>query len=147
MGNPLEVQHGGDHYKSMGMQPIEFSMSNRWDACAHSALKYLTRYNTKGNPILDLQKARHFVQLRRATLPLAIGNNGENFNWRVAITMDGYIRANQFEPDQAAALRALDDYVHMGTINDHYYDTAIHKIDMLITLTGQQLLGVVSPGD
>ncbi len=147
MTNPLEVQHGGDHYKNMAIQPIEFSMSNRWDACAHSSLKYLTRFNTSGKALLDLNKAKHFVQLRKQTLPLAVGNNGENFNWRVCITMDGYIRANQFEPDQAAALRALDDYVHMDSINPAYYETALHKIDMLITLTGQQLLGVVSPGD
>lgn len=139
MINPLEDQKGGSHYKNMGMQPIEFSMSNRWDACAHSALKYLSRYNTSGKALLDIEKAKHFVQLRKATLPLAIGNNGENFNWRVAITMDTYIRVNQFNVDQAAACRALDDYVHMGSLNDQYYDVAIHKIEMLLTFTRQQL--------
>ena len=133
MTNPLEVQHGGSHYKDMGMQPIEFSMSNRWDACAHSALKYLSRYNTSGKALLDLEKAKHFVQLRKATMPLSIGNNGEKFNWRVVISMDTYCRVNQFNVDQAAACRALDDYVHMGEINDQYFETAIRKIEMLLT--------------
>lgn len=140
MTNPLEGQQGGDHYTKMGIQPIEFTMSNRWDACAHSALKYLSRFKDKGTPTLDLQKARHFIQLRKATLPLGLGKNGETFNWRVAMTMSTYMRANGYvDLDHKAALQALDDYVNMGELNPQYYTFAIHKVDMLLTITGQML--------
>lgn len=138
MTNPLEIQHGGNHYKDMPLQTIQFTMTNRWDACAHSALKYLSRYPKSGKALLDLEKAKHFVQLRKATMPLANGNNGETFNWRVAISMDTYCRMNGFNVDQAAACRALDDYVHMGALNEAYYDTAIRKIEMLITFVRSQ---------
>ena len=43
----LDVQVAGDHYKTMGIQPIEFCYVNRYDPAAFSALKYVSRHRVK----------------------------------------------------------------------------------------------------
>ena len=59
---PLDVQIGGDHYKSMAIQPMEYSMANKLDACQHTIIKYVTRFREKGG-IQDLEKAKHCIDL------------------------------------------------------------------------------------
>lgn len=59
---PLDVQVGGDHYKSMAIQPMEYSMANKLDACQHTIIKYVTRFRDKGG-IQDLEKAKHCIEL------------------------------------------------------------------------------------
>lgn len=58
----LSIQVGGDHYKNMAIQPIEFSMKNGLNACQHSVIKYICRYKNK-NGRQDLEKAKHFIDL------------------------------------------------------------------------------------
>lgn len=58
----LNTQIGGDHYKSMAIQPMEFSMANGLDACQHTAIKYIARFRSKGG-IEDLQKAKHVIDM------------------------------------------------------------------------------------
>jgi hypothetical protein len=58
----LDVQVGGQHYKEMSIQPIEFIMANGLGFCEGNAIKYICRYKTKGG-IEDLKKAAHYVQL------------------------------------------------------------------------------------
>jgi len=58
----LSGQIGGDHYKSMKIQPMQYSMANNLNACQHTAIKYVTRYKTKGGK-LDLEKAIHCIQM------------------------------------------------------------------------------------
>lgn len=60
--NALNVQVGGNHYKSMNIQPVEFCMKNNLNFCVSSAIKYLCRYKNK-NGKQDLEKARHFIDL------------------------------------------------------------------------------------
>ena len=59
---PLDVQIGGDHYKAMAIQPMEYSMANKLDACQHTIIKYVTRFRDKGG-IQDLEKAKHCIDL------------------------------------------------------------------------------------
>lgn len=59
---PLDVQIGGDHYKSMAIQPMEYSMANKLDACQHTIIKYVTRFRDKGG-VQDLEKAKHCIDL------------------------------------------------------------------------------------
>lgn len=59
----LDVQVGGDHYKGMPIQPIQFSMLNDLNACQHTALKYIVR--KKGNRLEDIDKAIHTLQIYR----------------------------------------------------------------------------------
>lgn len=121
-----ERQVGGDHYLRLGIQPFEFAMANRWDSCAFSILKYLSRYRRKEGRI-DLEKARHITEIR---------HNFAHFHapsywgamemlwescifWRGKIApvveqqipMARYIDANGINDLDGQALLALDSYV------------------------------------
>ncbi|MCM1296593.1 MAG: DUF3310 domain-containing protein [Muribaculaceae bacterium] len=58
----MHIQVGGDHYKTMKIQPVEFCMANNLNFCVSSAIKYLCRYKSKGGK-QDLEKAKHFISL------------------------------------------------------------------------------------
>ena len=58
----MDNQIGGDHYKSMPIQPMEFSMANQLDACQHTVIKYVTRFRVKGG-VEDLRKAQHVIDM------------------------------------------------------------------------------------
>lgn len=60
--DPLSVQVGGDHYKTLKIQPMEYSMANKLDACQHTIIKYVTRFREKGGRA-DLEKAKHTIDL------------------------------------------------------------------------------------
>jgi len=60
--NPLDTQVGGDHYKNMPIQPIEFFMANKLPFVESSIIKYVLRYKSK-NGIEDLQKAKHLIDI------------------------------------------------------------------------------------
>lgn len=58
----LDTQVGGAHYKSMAIQPMEYSMANGLDACQHTIVKYVSRFRQKGG-VEDLRKARHVIDM------------------------------------------------------------------------------------
>ena len=58
----LETQVGGNHYSSMKIQPIEYTMANGMNPLQHTAIKYISRYKNK-NGIEDLKKAIHSLEL------------------------------------------------------------------------------------
>ena len=58
----LNTQHGGDHYKKLAIQPMEYSMANGLYACQHTVIKYVTRFRDKGG-IDDLHKAIHCIEM------------------------------------------------------------------------------------
>jgi hypothetical protein len=62
-GSPsaMSSQVGGDHYKNLHIQPFEYSLANGLNACQHTAIKYITRYQEKGG-IDDLKKAIHTIE-------------------------------------------------------------------------------------
>ena len=55
-------QEGGDHYKSLPIQPMEYGMANGLDPLQFSILKYVTRFRNK-NGIADLKKAKHCLEM------------------------------------------------------------------------------------
>jgi hypothetical protein len=57
----LDRQVGGDHYKSMAIQPVQFALENNLGFCEGNVVKYVVR--RKGNRIEDLKKARHYLDL------------------------------------------------------------------------------------
>ena len=59
----LETQVGGSHYNSMKIQPIEYTMKNEMNPLQHTAIKYISRYKSKGTPLEDLRKAIHSLEL------------------------------------------------------------------------------------
>lgn len=58
----LAVQVGGDHYRKLKIQPIEYIHANNIPFAEGCAIKYLTRWRDKGG-LKDLEKARHFIDL------------------------------------------------------------------------------------
>jgi hypothetical protein len=60
--NPLSIQEGGEHYKSMKIQPVEFIHTNNIPFIEGAIIKYLCRHKRK-NGLEDLRKAKHFIDL------------------------------------------------------------------------------------
>lgn len=58
----FDTQVGGGHYKELAIQPMQYSMANKLDACQHTIIKYVTRFRQKGG-LADLQKARHVIDM------------------------------------------------------------------------------------
>tara|TARA_R110000824_G_scaffold67371_4_gene174423 strand:+ start:2268 stop:2504 length:237 start_codon:yes stop_codon:yes gene_type:complete len=58
----FDKQIGGDHYKKLAIQPLEFIERNRLGFSAGNIIKYICRYKTKGG-LEDLKKARHYLDL------------------------------------------------------------------------------------
>lgn len=57
-----DLQVGGDHYKSMKIQPAKFALENKLDYCQANAIKYICRHASK-NGKQDLEKAKHYIDL------------------------------------------------------------------------------------
>lgn len=58
----LDVQVGGDHYRSMKIQPVEFVLANGIGFIEGCVIKYVSRWKSKGG-VADLRKARHFLDM------------------------------------------------------------------------------------
>ena len=59
---PKDVQVGGDHYKDMAIQPIEYITKNNMGYCEANVVKYISRWKSKGG-VQDLEKAKHYIDL------------------------------------------------------------------------------------
>lgn len=59
---PLDKQVGGQHYKDMAIQPVEFILANELGFCEGNIIKYTCRYKQKGG-IEDLRKVIHYAEL------------------------------------------------------------------------------------
>ena len=57
-----KTQVGGDHYKNMVIQPVEFIHRNKIGYIEGSVIKYVCRHRSK-NGRHDLEKAKHFIDL------------------------------------------------------------------------------------
>ena len=60
--DPLQRQEGGEHYKGMTIQPVEFVHANNIPYLEGCAIKYLCRHKAKGG-VVDLLKAKHYIDL------------------------------------------------------------------------------------
>lgn len=66
---PLDTQVGGNHYKGMRIQPLEFALVNGLDPAQCKVVKYVCR--KKGGlskRLEDLDKAIHVIQLYKQLL-------------------------------------------------------------------------------
>lgn len=57
-----EIQVGGNHYKDLKIQPIEYIHANGLDYFEGNVIKYITRHRKK-NGKQDLEKAKHYIDL------------------------------------------------------------------------------------
>ncbi len=62
MSDPLKQQVGGNHYRLMKIQPIEFITENRLSYIEGCIIKYLCRWRSK-NGLEDLEKAKHYLEI------------------------------------------------------------------------------------
>lgn len=58
----LATQVGGDHYKNMKIQPVEFIHANNLDFLQGNVVKYICRHKAKHGKA-DVEKAIHYCQL------------------------------------------------------------------------------------
>lgn len=57
-----DVQVGGDHYRKLKIQPVEYIHANQIPFIEGCIIKYATRWRAKGG-IADLEKIKHFTDL------------------------------------------------------------------------------------
>ena len=62
MSDPLTIQQGGDHYKKMVIQPVEYNHANKIPYLEGNVIKYVSRHESK-NKEEDIKKAIHYLQL------------------------------------------------------------------------------------
>jgi Protein of unknwon function (DUF3310) len=60
--NALDTQIGGDHYRNLKIQPVEYIHANNLPFIEGCIVKYATRWREKGG-VKDLEKIKHFVDL------------------------------------------------------------------------------------
>jgi hypothetical protein len=65
--DPFEKQVGGDHYKTMKIQPINYILANNLGFCEANIVKYISRYKQKGG-IQDVKKVIHYAEMLLAHL-------------------------------------------------------------------------------
>ena len=58
----LDTQEGGQHYKTMPIQPVEYITKNSIPYLEGNVIKYVSRHQSK-NGIEDIKKAIHYLQL------------------------------------------------------------------------------------
>lgn len=85
----FDTQVSGNHYSKLAIQPMQYSMANKLDACQHTIIKYVTRFRDKGG-LADLQKARHVLDM---LIELEYGSKSENAE-KPAELGDGWIQWN-----------------------------------------------------
>lgn len=59
---PTDRQVGGEHYKTIGIQPVLYIFSNKLGFLEGTAIKYVTRHKTKGRAE-DIKKAIHCLEM------------------------------------------------------------------------------------
>ena len=74
--SPMHTQVGGNHYKDMEIQPVEFIHKNGIGYMEGNVIKYVSRWRGK-NGLEDLKKARHYIDL---LIEMESGKNGERNN-------------------------------------------------------------------
>lgn len=62
MKKTLETQEGGNHYKKMNIEPIEFIVKNNIEYREGNIIKYICRHKFK-NGAEDVRKAIHYAEM------------------------------------------------------------------------------------
>jgi hypothetical protein len=57
-----DMQVGGNHYKDMAIQPVEYIHRNGIGFVEGAVIKYVSRWRAK-NGVEDLKKAKHMLEL------------------------------------------------------------------------------------
>jgi hypothetical protein len=63
--SPKYKQVGGDHYKKMAIQPIDYCVANKLDPYQTNIVKYASRMYNKNQCLSDLDKIIHYAELAK----------------------------------------------------------------------------------
>jgi hypothetical protein len=142
----LSVQVGGNHYKNSAVQPMQFTMINGYDSCAHTILKYVSRHRSKGGKA-DLEKAAHTVDLRvelvqpiwklrafsvmNGALVAPLGVQLDALD-DPRISIETYCEANRLPLTETLILKTLDSWVRSQENDQTKYVVRIKKAITLL---------------
>ena len=118
----LDEQVGGDHYKKLGIQPVELIRDINANFFQGNVIKYVTRYKDK-NGIKDLEKAKHYLELIEELHPNSNSNKITSYE---IDSVNEYIYANKIDTDAAKIIRIV------SLCGDNKIDKAIELIGNLI---------------
>lgn len=76
----LQSQVGGNHYKDMKIQWVEFVHANQIPAIEGAIIKYICRWRKK-NGVQDLLKAKHYIDML-IELENKVGFKGQHGGYR-----------------------------------------------------------------
>lgn len=101
MRTSLDIQIGGNHYKGLAYQPLQFSVDMCLNFIQGNIVKYVSRYKNKnGNE--DLKKAMHYAQL-------GVELNPANFClfYKVDEKVDEFIQKNKLTDTVGEIVKAV----------------------------------------
>lgn len=124
MTDSLSTQIGGQHYKGLIIQPVTLSMANRYDACIHSSIKYVTRHAEKGGA-QDLEKAAHFCALRVDSLVRSDIPYFQPATPRIEI--ERYLEMNAIHEEEGFVIVELHRWA-IGDLISNGADLAAHRM-------------------
>ena len=74
-----DIQHGGDHYKKMGVEPWDvvdtWPLEQRIGYYRGGALKYIMRMGSKDESLQEIRKGQHYIQKLLEVLGEMYGTN------------------------------------------------------------------------
>ena len=82
----LDKQEGGNHYKSLKIQPVEYINANEIPYLEGNVIKYVTRHASKGG-VNDIDKAIHYLELIKQ---FAYSDNVESKTKNTKISLDKF---------------------------------------------------------
>jgi hypothetical protein len=127
--NANEMQIGGEHYKGAQVQHWDFVVRQLQNRYLEGAItKYVLRYKTKGTPLQDLLKARHFVEKLKEVY---------NEGWatplgrcrRKPFDFAGFVRNYKLDEQQTSIIASVSEWLGNGSLNliGEKLDTLVEK--------------------
>ena len=124
----LDEQVGGDHYKKLGVQPVEFISVINANFFQGNVIKYITRYKDK-NGIKDLEKAKHYLELMKELKPQTDTKLHGDY---IMAAIVNYSTSNNLGTLETDIIIATAYKNREESISDENIDIAIGLIDTLI---------------
>ena len=124
----LNEQVGGDHYKKLGIQPIELIRDINANFFQGNVIKYVTRYKDK-NGVKDLEKAKHYLELMKHLKPQT---DTELHGDYIMAAIVNYSTSNNLGTLETDIIIATVYKNREECISDENIDIAIRLIDTLI---------------
>tara|TARA_A100001011_G_scaffold168325_1_gene177229 strand:- start:439 stop:726 length:288 start_codon:yes stop_codon:yes gene_type:complete len=56
-------QIGGNHYKNLSIQPVDYIVENNLTYLEGNIIKYITRHRRKGDGKKDIEKVIHYAEM------------------------------------------------------------------------------------